>query len=97
MKQSLLSSFIIAVLSASFSVIAAPLHDGVIKKLDQKKSTVTLQHGDLAEVGMPAMTMSYPVQHTHDLAALHPGDKVRFTLEKKQDDYIVIHIEAVKP
>lgn len=75
---------------------AVHLHEGLVKKIDQKKATVTLQHGDLAEVGMPAMTMGYPVRHAQDLAALHAGDKVRFTLEKRGADYIVIHIEAVK-
>lgn len=97
MKKNLLSSFSFVFLLASLSVFAAPLHDGVVKKLDQKKATVTLQHGDIAEVNMPAMTMSYPVRHAQGLANLHPNDKVRFTMEKKQDDYIVTHIEAVKP
>lgn len=97
MKKILSSSFSFVFLLASLSVFAAPLHDGVVKKLDQKKATVTLQHGDIAEVSMPAMTMSYPVRHAQELANLHPNDKVRFALEKKQDDYIVTHIEAVKP
>lgn len=97
MKKFLLGGFIPAVLSVSFNVFAAPLHDGLVKKLDQKKASVTLQHGDIAEVGMPAMTMSYPVRHAQELAALHPGDKVRFAMEKHDADYIVTHIEAVKP
>lgn len=97
MKKILLSSFSFAFLLASLSVFAAPLHDGVVKKLDQKKATVTLQHGDIAEAGMPAMTMSYPVRHAQELANLHPNDKVRFALEKKKENYIVMHIEAVKP
>lgn len=96
MKKILSSSFSFVFLLASLSVFAAPLHDGVVKKLYQKKAIVTLQHGDLAEVGMPAMTMDYSVRHAQDLAALHAGDKVRFTLEKRGADYIVIHIEAVK-
>lgn len=79
------------------SAQAGSLHEGLIKKIDSKKATVTLRHGDIAEVGMPAMTMSYPVQHAHDLAALHPGDKVRFTMENRDGDYIVVHIEVIKP
>lgn len=97
MNKILLGGFFVAVLSASFNVFAAPLHDGLVRKLDQKKANITLQHGDIAEVGMPAMTMSYPVRHAQELAALHPGDKVRFAMEKHDADYIVTHIEAVKP
>ncbi len=68
-------------------------NDGVIKKINPKKQKVTLKHGDIPGV-MPAMTMSYRV--TPWIDSLKPGDKVRFVLEKQNDDYVLTHIEAVK-
>ena len=35
------------------------LSDGVVKEVDQQTGMVTLQHGELKDVGMPAMTMAY--------------------------------------
>ena len=74
---------------------ATPLAAGEVKKIDMKNGKVTLQHGDIANV-MPAMTMSYQVRNAQQLEGLGAGDKVRFTLKKINNDYIVTHIEAAR-
>lgn len=80
---------------ASAATKAMPLNDGVVKKVDMQNGKITLQHGDIANV-MPAMTMSYRVKKTQQLEPIHAGDKVRFTMEKLGDDYIVTHIEVAR-
>ncbi len=75
--------------------IAPQWVDGQVKKINQKRGKVTLQHGNIPNV-MPAMTMSYPVAQRQTIESLNAGDKVRFTLEKNNNDYVVTHIEAVK-
>ena len=69
--------------------------DGVVKKVDQKASKITLKHAAIVNV-MPAMTMSYYVMQAASLKSMHAGDKVRFVLEKNNDVYVVTHIEVVK-
>ncbi len=75
---------------------AMPLIDGVAKKVDYEGGKITLQHGEIANVGMPAMTMGYRVKQAQQLKPIRAGDKVRFMMEKSGDDYIVTHIEAVR-
>ena len=69
--------------------------DGVVMKVIAQRGKVTLQHGDIPNV-MPAMTMDYRVQDTQALKSLHKGDKVRFILEKQNDNYLVTKIELAK-
>ena len=55
---------------------------GVIKKLDAKGGSVTLQHGPIAALGWPAMTMAFKA--APDLVqSVKPGDKVAFDLTLK--------------
>jgi len=72
------------------------LSDGIVKKVDAQKGKVTLTHGEIANVRMPAMTMSYRVKQAQWLESIHVGDKVRFAMDKVNDEFVVVHIEAVK-
>jgi len=78
------------------SSTSAQLIDGVVKKVDQNKSRVTLKHGEIKEVQMPAMVMNFQVKDASQLALLHKGDKVRFAVEKVDGKIVVIHIELAK-
>ncbi len=69
--------------------------DGVVKKVDQKQSQITLKHSAIAG-SMPAMTMSYRVAPSESLKSMHAGDKVRFVLEKNHEAYVVTHIEVLR-
>lgn len=53
---------------------------GVIKKIDAKKSTITLAHGPIAALKWPAMTMTFPVQSADLLKGLTLGAGVHFVL-----------------
>lgn len=73
-----------------------PLSDGIVKKVDAQNGKVTLTHGEIANVQMPAMTMSYRIKQVQWLESIHAGDKVRFAMDKLNDEFVVVHIEAVK-
>lgn len=75
---------------------AMQLTDGVAKKVDQKGGKITLQHGEVANVKMPPMTMSYRVKQAQQLESIHAGDKVRFAMDKVNDEFVVVHIKVVK-
>lgn len=72
------------------------LTDGIAKKVDAQNGKVTLTHGEVANVKMPAMTMSYRVKQAQWLESIHAGDKVRFAMDKVNGEFVVVHIEAVK-
>jgi Cu(I)/Ag(I) efflux system periplasmic protein CusF len=75
---------------------AAPQSEGEVRKVDLEQGKVTLRHGPLANLDMPAMTMVFTVADPKLLEGLKQGDKVRFTADKKDGTYIVTAIEAAK-
>lgn len=78
------------------TVQALPLVNGIVKKIDLAAAKVTLEHGLVANLKMPPMTMPYHVKNTSELKTLHVGDKVKFTVDKLKTGYTVLHIEVVK-
>ncbi|WP_053081547.1 copper-binding protein [Methylobacterium aquaticum] len=45
--------------------------------VDVENGALTIHHGPLPKVGMPAMTMSFPVRESVHFDMLRPGDKVQ--------------------
>lgn len=74
----------------------APQSDGEVRKVDIAQGKVTLRHGPLANLDMPAMTMVFTVSSPKLLDGLKQGDKVRFAADKKDGAYVVTAIEVVK-
>lgn len=95
----------IAALTLSSAVLAQHNHaghmapaqaEGVIKKVDAKAASVTIAHGPIANLNMPAMTMSFKAKEPAMLAKLKAGDKVRFHSAEENGALTVISIETVK-
>jgi Cu/Ag efflux protein CusF len=55
--------------------------DAEVQKLDAKKGTVVLKHGDITNLGMPSMTMGFDVENEKMLKGIKAGDKVKFHAE----------------
>jgi len=51
---------------------------GTVKAIDMKTGTVTIQHGPIAAVGWPAMTMAFHARQPGMLHDLKPGQSVDF-------------------
>ena len=51
---------------------------GEIKKIDQDAGKLTIKHGELKNISMPAMTMVFDVSDKAALAKLKAGDKITF-------------------
>lgn len=98
MKRSFLS--IAAALAMSGVAIAAgaatPTTDGEVRKVDKEQAKVTLRHGPIANLDMPAMTMVFKVTDPKMLAAIEQGDKVRFAADKVNGAWTVTSIELAK-
>ena len=73
-----------------------PLTDGVIKKLDLAAGKVTIAHGEIVNLKMPPMTMSFKARDPAMLKPWKEGDKVRFRSAEVKGTLTVISIEAAK-
>ena len=69
------------------------LTEGLVKKTDKTKGTVTLAHG--AMNGMPPMTMAYKVKDLALLDKLKVGQKIRFATDPADGGMTVMRIESV--
>lgn len=57
------------------------LTDAEIRKVDPASGMITLKHGALKNVGMPAMTMAFKAKDAAMLKQAHEGDKVKVRVE----------------
>ena len=73
----------------------AAMADGLVKKVDKSRRTVTLAHGALPN-GMPPMTMAYKVKDAAWLDQLKAGQKIRFATDPKDGGMTMISYELVK-
>jgi len=76
---------------------AASLSEGVVKKVDKGQGKLTLQHGPLENLGMPAMTMIFRVKGAAMLEQVKPGDRIKFLAEKVDGAITVTKLEVVTP
>lgn len=74
---------------------AASLSDGEIRKVDKQAKKITIKHGPLANLDMPAMTMVFQVKDPALLDQVKAGDKVQFQAEKVGGAFTVTKIQAV--
>ncbi len=70
------------------------LGEGLVKKVDKTKGTVTLAHGALPN-GMPPMTMAYKVKDAAWLDKMAVGQKIRFATDTA-DGMTVSQFELAK-
>lgn len=64
-----------------------------VRKVDAANGKITLKHGPIENLGMPAMTMSFPVKDKASLARLKEGSRVRATFDKVNGVATVTNIE----
>lgn len=72
-----------------------PLTDGEVKKVDKDTGKLTIKHGPITNLGMPAMTMAFRVKDPAMLDQVKNGDKIRFATDKVNGALTVIHLEPV--
>lgn len=70
--------------------------DGVVKKVDKSAGKVTLSHGPLTNLSMPAMTMVFRVKDASWLDQMKAGDKIRFMADNVNGAVTIVHFEPAK-
>jgi Cu/Ag efflux protein CusF len=78
---------------AAMSEMAMPMTDGVVRAIDRSAGTITVEHGPIKDLGMPAMTMPYHVKDRGMLTAVKPGDKIKMSVDKIGDLYTITTVQ----
>ena len=78
------------------SGVSAQMTDGLVKKVDKSAGKVTIAHGPLLNLNMPAMTMAFRVKDAAWLDQMQLGAKIRFLADDVNGSLTVIRFEAAK-
>ncbi|WP_279480348.1 copper-binding protein [Aureimonas sp. SK2] len=72
---------------------AAEYAKGEVTKVDEKAKKVTIKHGELKDLEMPAMTMVFAVPDEATLKKLSVGKSVEFVAEKVRGKLTVTDVK----
>jgi Cu(I)/Ag(I) efflux system protein CusF len=81
---------------AAGSTSSAAMAEGEVRKVDKDAKKLTIKHGPLQNLDMPAMTMVFQVGDPAMLDQVKAGDKVRFQAEKVGSAFTVTKIEPAR-
>jgi Cu(I)/Ag(I) efflux system protein CusF len=81
---------------AKSNAISDQLAEGEVRKIDKNAKKITIKHGPIANLDMPAMTMVFQIKDPAMLDQVKAGDKIRFQAEKIGGALIVTAVEQVK-
>ena len=70
--------------------------EGEIRRIDREAKKLTIRHGPIQNLDMPAMTMVFQVSDPALLDRVKTGDKVRFTADKVGGAYTVTQLEPLQ-
>ena len=74
--------------------VEPPLSEGQVRKIDKENGKLTIKHGPLVNLDMPAMTMVFHVQDPAMLDEVKVGDSVRFRAEQVNGQLTVTRLES---
>lgn len=69
---------------------SADMTEGEVRKIDKTAGTMTIKHGEIRNLGMPAMTMVFKAKNPALLDKVKAGDKVRFTAEQTTTGALIV-------
>ena len=73
-----------------------PLVDATVDRVLRESDEIVLDHGDLPNLAMPAMTMAFDVGNKKMLDRVKPGDKIRFQAEVVKGRPTITHLELAR-
>ena len=78
------------------SAQSGDMAEGEIRRVDKDAKKITIKHGPLEKLEMPAMTMVFQVSDPAMLDQVKPGDKVKFQAEKVGGAFTVTKIQPAQ-
>jgi Cu(I)/Ag(I) efflux system protein CusF len=82
--------------AAADAAAASYLTDGEVRKVDKDAGKLTIKHGAIRNLDMPAMTMVFQAKDKSLLDKVKAGDKIRFRAESENGKLLVTDIQNVK-
>lgn len=64
---------------------------GEVRRMDAEAGKITIKHGAISDLQLPAMSLVYTIAPDL-LVGVQPGDKVKFTAKRENDQYIITKI-----
>jgi len=74
-------------------LMAQAFTPGQVRRVDRAGGRVTVEHGPIPHLDLPAMTMTYRVRDQAWLDGLRPDDRIRFVAERMQGTYTITRLE----
>jgi len=81
---------------AASAAASGAMNEGEVRRVDKSAKKITIKHGPLASLDMPAMTMVFQVKDPAFLDKVKAGDKVKFQAEKVGGAFVVTQIEPAQ-
>lgn len=82
--------------SAAASAESPDLVDGEVRKVDTENNKITIRHGEIKNLEMPAMSMVFQVKDPSMLGSVKVGDKVRFAAEKANGGIVITELRPAQ-
>ncbi len=79
--------------ASAVATSAEDVVNGEVRKIDKGAKKITLRHGEMPNLEMPAMTMVFQVKDPAFLDAVKVGDKVKFKAQKIGGALVVVEIQ----
>ncbi len=101
MRASLLSALLLMALTACAPKREATEPErhytlsGTVIALNAKNQTATIDAAAIPNF-MEAMTMDYPIKSKTDFNALHAGDRIKATIDVREDGYDLSNVQKQK-
>jgi Cu(I)/Ag(I) efflux system protein CusF len=76
------------------SAAPADFADGEVRKVDKEAGKVTIKHGPLPNLDMPAMTMVFRMKDPAMLDRMKTGETIKFKADKVQGTYTVTEVQG---
>ncbi|TAH50466.1 MAG: copper-binding protein [Betaproteobacteria bacterium] len=80
--------------TSASSDVASRHVDGTVKKVDKAAVKLTIAHGPIESLAMPAMTMVFRAADPAMLERVKAGDRIRFTVDKVGGALTVTSLEV---
>ncbi len=96
-KPIIFASLIFAVTAAMAQTALTNASEGEVRKIDKDTKKVTIKHGPIKNLDMPAMTMVFQVKDVALLDKLAAGEKIMFTAEDQQGALVLTGAEKATP
>lgn len=68
--------------------------EGVVRKIDKETGKITIRHGPIAGLDMPAMSMVFRAKETALLDKVKVGDNIRFDVLHDKGAFFVTGVET---